>query len=114
MGNQNQLKLMRNIGFYYEDRFFQIQAKCKVGKYGFFNHPQNNKYGSSPDALGPIGILPEVKTRAKRSLGQLNSIERCSQYFIQCQLQMLCTNAEFCILQSYHPETKYSIFFLIK
>ena len=110
---------IRNIarGHYYEDEawsYFQLNAKCKVEKCGLFHHPQNCKYGSSPDALGPVGILIEVKTRAERSLGPLNSIEKCPQYFVQCQLQMLCTNAEFCILQSYHPETKSSIFFLIK
>ena len=59
MGNQNQPKIMRNIarGHYYEDvalSYFQIKAKCKVEKSGFFHHPQNSMYGSSPDALGPV------------------------------------------------------------
>ena len=48
------------------------------------------RYGSSPDVLGPLWILLEVKTKDEGSL----------------QLQMLSTDAEFCILQSYHPETK--------
>ena len=72
------------------------------------------KYGSSPNALGPLGILLEVKTGAEASLSPLQSLDTVPQYFVQCQLQMLCTDAEFCILQSYHPETKASIFFIVK
>ena len=72
------------------------------------------RYGSSPDALGPLGILLEVKTRAEGSSSPLQSLDTVPQYFVQCQLQMLCTDAEFCILQSYHPETKTSNFFIVK
>ena len=72
------------------------------------------RYDSSPYALGPLGILLEVKTRAARSLSPLQSLDTVPQYFVQCQLQMLCTDAEFCILQSYHPESKTSIFFIVK
>ena len=108
---------IRNInrGHQYEDEaitFFELTSKCKVQKCGFFHLPSDARYGSSPDALGPSGILLEVKTRAENSEGPLETIP--PQYFTQCQLQMLCTNAEFCILQSYHPETKTSKFFLIE
>ena len=72
------------------------------------------KYGSSTDALGSLGILLEVKTGAEASLSPLQSLDTVPQYFVQCQLQMLCTDAEFCILQSYHPETKTSNFFIVK
>ena len=72
------------------------------------------RYGSSPDALGPLGILLEVKTRAEGSSSPLQSLDTVPQYFVQCQLQMLCTDAEFCILQSYHPEPKISKFFIVK
>ena len=65
------------------------------------------------DALGPLGILLKMKTRAKRSLSPLESLDTVPQYFMQCQLQMLYTDAEFCMLQPYHPETKTSIFFLL-
>ena len=34
------------------------------------------------------------------------------QYYVQFQLQMLCTAAEYYVLQSYHPETEFSTFFL--
>ena len=45
---------IRNIarGHYYEDEalsYFQLNAKCKVEKCGFFHHPQNCKYGRSKD-----------------------------------------------------------------
>ena len=72
------------------------------------------RYDSSPYALGPLGILLEVKTRAARSLSPLQSLDTVPQYFVQCQLQMLCTDAEFCLLQSYHPESKTSNFFIVK
>ena len=79
-----------------------------------FLHPTDTRYGSSPDALRPLGILLEVKTRAEGSSGPLELLEKFPDYFVQCQLQMLCTGAEFCILQSYHPESKTSKFFIIK
>ena len=61
-----------------------------------------------------MGILLEVKTRGEGSAGPLESLEKFPHYFVQCQLQMLCTDAEFHILQSYHPESKTSKFFIIK
>ena len=72
------------------------------------------RYDSSPYAFGPLGILLEVKTRAAGSLSPLQSLDTVPQYFVQCQLQMLCTDAEFCLLQSYHPESKTSNFFIVK
>ena len=59
-------------------------------------------------------ILLEVKTQAEGILSPLQSLDTVPQYFGPCQLEMLCTDAEFCILQSYHPETKTSIFFIVK
>lgn len=93
---------------------FQADSQCKVEKCGFFYHPENKRYGASPDAIGPNSILVEIKTRAEKCDGPIESIEKYPHYFIQCQLQMVCTNAKFCILQSYHPETKKSNYFLIK
>ena len=69
------------------------------------------RYGSSPDAVGPLGILLEVKRRAEVSLSPLESLDIVPQYFMQCQLQMLCTDVEFFVLQSYHPT---SIFITVK
>ena len=66
----------------------------------------DSRYGSSPDKLGPLEILLEVKTKGEGSSGPLESLVKFLHYFVQCQLQMLCTGAEFCILQSYHPESK--------
>ena len=46
------------------------------------------RYGSGPDALGPLGILLEVKTMAKGSLSPLESLDKVPKHCI-CQLQML-------------------------
>ena len=77
----------------------------KLKQCGFFLQPTDSRYGSSPDVAGPLGVL---------LLGPLESLEKFPHYFVQCQLQMLCTGAEFCILQSYHPESKTSKFYIIK
>ena len=117
--SEESLTHIRNIahGHHYEDeavKCFEATAKCTVEKCVFFHHQQKKRYGSSPDGLEPLGILLEVKTRAEASRGPLTSINKFPQYFVQCQLQMICTNAEFCILQSYHQETTSSNFFLVK
>ena len=116
--SEESLAHIRNIarGHHYEDeavKYSEATAKCTVEKCGFFHHPPKKMYGSNPDGLGPLGILLEVKTRAEASRGPLTSINNFPQYFVQCQLHMY-TNAEFCILQSYHPETTSSNFFLVK
>ena len=69
------------------------------------------RYGSSPDAVGPLGILLEVKSRAEVSLSPLESLDTVPQYFMQCQLQMLCTDVEFFVLQSY---TQHQFLLLLK
>ena len=61
------------------------------------------RYGSNPDALGTLEILLEVKNRSQGGLSPIKSLDTVPQYFVQCQLQMLCSDAEFCALQSYHP-----------
>ena len=61
-----------------------------------------------------MGILLEVRTRSEGSAGPLESLEKFLHYFVQCQLQLLCTDAEFYISQSYHPESKTSKFLIIK
>ena len=65
------------------------------------------RYGSSPDTLGTLGILSDG------GLSPIESSDTFPQYFVQCQLQMLCSDAEFCIMQSYHTETKTSILLLL-
>ena len=79
---------------------------CKTEERGFYLHPTNSRYRGSPDILVPLGILLEVKTRGEGSSGSLESFGKFTYYFAQCQLQMLCTGAELCILQSYHSESK--------
>ena len=79
---------------------------------GFFNHPSDRNYGASPDGLVAPGILLEIKTRAANSEGPLISIP--GSYFIQSLLQMICTNSDFCILMSYHPESTSANYFLIQ
>ena len=111
--------MLKNIsrGHQFEDDAitqFEIISKFRTERCGFFDFENDMRYGSSPDALGPLGILLAVKTRAEGSLSPFQSLDKVPQYFVQCQLQMLCTDAEFCILQSYHPETKASIFFTVK
>ena len=79
-------------------------------KYGLID----NKYGCSPDGLGPSGILLEVKTRAAGFVGPITTLANFPQYYVQCQLQIECTGAEFCVLQSFHPETNTSKCFLVE
>ena len=64
--------------------------------------------------MGQVPMALVQQTRADASRGPLTSVNKFLQYFVQCQLQMICTNAEFCILPSYHPETTSSNFFLVK
>ena len=77
----------------------------------FFQHPCSSRYGASLDALGPGGLLVEIKTRAVNADGPLKSLASFPNYFVQCQLQMVCTDAHSCILLSYHPESKTRKFF---
>ena len=58
------------------------ESKAIIERCGFFTHPSDNQYGASPDALGPAGILLEIKTRAINSYGPLISLNKCPHYFI--------------------------------
>ena len=104
-------------GKYFEEealRHLMKESGATIKTCGFFNHPWDNRYGASPDGLGPAGILIEVKTRAAGSEGPIEDLSKFAHYFAQCQLQMLCTDAEYTILQSYHPETSTSNYFAIR
>ena len=59
-------------------------------------------------------MIIEIKTRAKNCEGPLQNLNIQPQYYIQCQLELLCTKSKYCILQSYHPENNTSTFFLIE
>ena len=61
------MTFIKNIsrGHYYEGEAitnFEKVSNSKTEKCGFFLHYTDTRYGSSPDALGPLGILLEVKT----------------------------------------------------
>ena len=81
---------------------------------GFFEDPSDSNYGASPDALAASSLILEVKTRAAKPEGPLTSLKQLPSYYIQPQLEMVCTGASYCILESYHPETQQASFFLIK
>ena len=55
-----------------------------------------------------------MKTRAAGCVGPITTSTNFPQYYVQCQLQIECTGAEFCILQSFHPETNTSKCFLVE
>ena len=65
--------------------------------------------GSSSDALRSLEILLEMKARAENCSDPLESLDK---YFVQCKLQMICTDAEFYILQWHHWETSAQRFFI--
>ena len=92
--------------------YFRKETGCGAITCGFFNHNTDSNYGASPDALVAPGILLEIKTRAANSMGPLTSIS--TAYYVQAQLQMVCTDSDFCILMSYHPESKTAKYFLIR
>ena len=81
---------------------------------GVFEDPSDSNYGASPDALAASSLILEVKTRPAKTEGPLQSLKQLPSYLIQRQLEMVCTGASYCILESYHPETQQACFFLIK
>jgi len=116
-GQERDLSNLENIkrGHFNEKEgicYFEKVSKATTKSCGFFKHPCYERFGSSPDALGPSGVLIEMKTRSSNSDSPLQSIT--AAYYMQCQLQMICTDAHRCILVSYHPETTSANFFLIQ
>lgn len=90
---------------------FLTKTKLPVSACGFFTHPIENRYGGSPDGVGP-GFLLEVKTRVARSDGPLIAIT--ANHLLQTNFQMSMTGANIVLLQSYHPEQKTFNAFLIE
>lgn len=110
---------IKNIarGHQYEEealQYFAKVSKSSASTCGFFLHPFNNRFGASPDGLGPAGILVEIKTRAENAQGPIEDLKNFPNYYTQCQLQMACTDAHTCILLSYHPESKTGNCFAVK
>ena len=56
---------------------------------GFFKHPQDPRYGASPDGIGEAFAV-EVKTRAENSDMPLEKIS--GTHLVQTNFQMACTN----------------------
>ena len=115
---EKDMSYINNIrrGLLHEDdgvKYFESASESFAEKVGFFIHPKNTNFGASPDALCASGILLEVKTRAANCDGPLETLKDFPNYFVQCQLQMACTNAHSCILLSYHPETESGNFYLV-
>ena len=54
------------------------------------------------------------KTRQERVLTGPEVTATSASYYVQCQLQMEVTNTDYCILMSYHPETKSANYFFIE
>ena len=94
--------------------YFENASGCKTQRCGFYKLAEDPHYGSSPDALCPGPILLEVKTRAENCSGPLDNLVGKGHYVLQPNLQMMCTGAKYCILESYHPESKSANFFLLK
>ena len=89
-------------------------SNSKTETCGFFEDPSDSNYGASPDALPVSPFILEVKTRPPKTDGPLSSLKQMPSYYIQSQLEMECTGAPHCILESYHPETQQASFFLVK
>ena len=94
--------------------YFCDTSICHTTSLGFFNHPDDSSYGASPDGLVAPGILLEVKNRAANSAGSLLNIAQHPGYYSQAQIQMVCTDYSYCIIMSYHSESKTTNYFLIQ
>ena len=83
--------------------FFHL-SNSKTETCGFFEDPSDSNYGASPDALAASPSILKVKTRPAKTEGP--------SYYIHPQLEMVCTGAPYCILESYHPESQQASFSL--
>ena len=90
---------------------FELCTGVPVSTCGYFTHPDDNKYGGSPDGIGPANLL-EIKTRIAECKEPLTSIT--ADHLLQTNFQMALTGATITFLQSYLPETKSSNVFLIE
>ena len=113
--NNNFINFKR--GHYFENealKHFCSESKSNAAPCGFFYHPTDINYGASPDALVSSEIILEIKTRAINSDGPLTTLRKNPSYFIQAQLEMACSTSLYCIVMSYHPETKSAKYFRIE
>lgn len=90
---------------------FEAFTGVPVSTCGYFTHPNDNKYGGSPDGIGPAYLL-EIKTRIAGSKEPLTAIT--ADHLLQTNFQMALTGATITFSQSYLAETKSSNVFLIE
>ena len=93
---------------------FEKASNSTTERCGFFVLTGDDRYGASPDAIAVANILLEIKTRAKGCDGPLENLIKSASYFVQVQLQMMCTDSNYCIVESYSPEKKTANFFLVE
>ena len=101
-------------GHKYEDtavKHFEKVSGSTASKCGFFIHPDDPKYGASPDAICTAPFLLEVKTRAEKSDAPLANLS--GEHLVQAQLQMSCTGFRYVIVESFLPEKNNANFFLV-
>ena len=91
--------------------FFHL-SNSKTETCGFFEDPSDSNYGANPDALAASPSILKVKTRPAKTEGPPSSLKQMPSYYIRPQLEMVCTGAPYCILESYHPETQQASFSL--
>ena len=89
---------------------FEKESHCQSKRYGFFLHPDDERYGVSPDTHGPEDIILEIKAKEKNCSSPLQSLKGKGIHFLQAQQQIQCTGASI----SYHPESKTAKYFIIK
>ena len=75
-------------------------SNSKTETCGFFEDPNDSNYGASPDALAVSPFILEVKTRPAKTEGPLSSLKQMPSYYIQPQLEMVCTGTPYCVLES--------------
>jgi len=60
---------------------------------GFFEDPSDSNYGASPDAMAASSLILVVKTGPAKTKRPLKSLKQLPSYYIQPQLDMVCTGA---------------------
>ena len=85
---------------------------CTTSTCGCFSHSSDSTNDASPDAICPVPILLEIKTRAENSTSPLNNFK--GEHLLQTHLQMACTGFSYVIVESFDPETETANFFLVR
>ena len=80
-------------------------------KCGYFSYAKNSIYSVGPDGLVSPDPIIEIKTRVDGYAGPLKDLRKNSYYFIQTQLQMVCTGTKYCIIKSYQPKSASANYF---